>query len=203
MALNQKKMRSLMEEILQDDYMELEVETYRLEESFVEGQCRIHCQMKALNDEGPVEVSAQGVGTIDALFAALKAYLAEDYPSLRSIEFSQFGIQGLISNEDGVASAKSEAEATVGIINSEGREFVFEARVPSVSQAGILATVEAVEYFVNSERTYVRLHEILEHYRSEGRTDLVEKYTDLMSQVVQNTSYSEVVEQIRAAIDEV
>ena len=201
MPLNQSKMRSLMEEILQDDYMELEVDHYRLDESFVDGRSKIRCQMKALNGEqAPVEVHGEGVGTIDALFAGLKDRLAEDYPSLRSIEFSQFGIKGLISGDERVASAKSEAEATVGIINSEGKEFVFEARVPSVSQAGIQATVKAVEYFVNSERTYVKLHEILEHYRSEGRTDLVEKYTDLMSQVVQNTSYSEVVEQIRSSM---
>ncbi len=46
----------------------------------------------------------------------------------------------------------------------------------------------------------MRLHEILEHYRSEGRTDLVDKYTELMSRVVENTSYSEVVERIKATM---
>ena len=88
----------------------------------------------------------------------------------------------------------------MGIVNSEEREFVFQTKQPSVSRAGIQATVDATEYFVNSERTYVRLHEILQHYRKEGRTDLVEKYTDLMSQVVQNTSYSKVVERIRESM---
>jgi hypothetical protein len=61
----------------------------------------------------------------------------------------------------------------------------------------VLATVAGVEYFVNSERTFVRLQEILEHYRKEGRAELVQKYTSLMSEVVENTSYSEVVERIR------
>lgn len=199
MALNQQKMLSLMEEILQDDYVQLDVERYTLEEKFDEGKCRIICQMSD-GEEADVEVTGEGVGTIDALFAALRSHLAADYPSLKSIRFSQFSIRGLMSSDDDAASTKAEAEATVGITNSEGREFVFQSKVPSVSRAGILATVQATQYFVNSERTYVRLHEILEHYRSEGRTDLVEKYTDLMSQVVQNTSYSEVVEQIREAM---
>lgn len=199
MALNQQKMRSLMKEILQEDYVELDVDSYTLEEKFDEGKCRIICRMSD-DGEGEVEVTGEGVGTIDALFTALRSHLAADYPSLKSIRFSQFSIRGLMSSENDEASTKAEAEATVGIVNSEEREFVFQSKFPSVSRAGIEATVDATEYFVNSERTYVRLHEILEHYRSEGRTDLVEKYTDMMSQVVQNTSYSEVVEQIRESM---
>ncbi len=199
MALNQDKMRSLMEEILQEDYVELDVDGYKIEERFDEGRSRIVCQMTSVDGED-VEVAGEGVGTIDALFDALRSHLAADFPSLKSIQFSQFSVQGLMSSHDGEVSTKAEAEATVGITNSEGREFVFQSQEPSVSRAGILATVQAAEYFVNSERTYVRLHEILEHYRNEGRTDLVEKYTDLMSQVVQNTSYSEVVEKIRESM---
>ena len=201
MALDQEKMRSLMKEILQEDFIELEVDGYTLEEDFGEENCRIHCRMKSLDGE-QIEVSGEGVGTIDALFAALRSQLAEDYPSLKSISFSEFTIRGLLSSDGDEQSTKAEAEATVGIVNSEGREFVFQSKEPSVSRAGVRATVEAAEYFVNSECTYVRLHEILEHYRSEGRTDLVEKYTDLMSQVVQNTSYSEVVENIRQSMDQ-
>lgn len=202
MALDQEKMRSLMEEILQEDYVELAVDSYRLEEKFDEGRCRISCLMRDA-DGDQIEVGGEGVGTIDALFAALRSHLAEDYPSLKSISFSEFTIRGLISSDEGTEeSTKAEAEATVGIVNSEGREFVFQTKEQSVSRAGILATIEAAEYFVNSERTYVKLHEILEHYRNEGRTDLVEKYTDLMSQVVQNTSYSEVVEKIQRSMDD-
>lgn len=196
MSLDQDKMLSLMKEILQDDYLELVVEAYTLEERLPEGGCQIVCHMKNVNGDS-VEMRGKGVGTIDAVFDSMRNYLAEDYPSLKSIRFSQFSIQGLISSDGDQESTKAEAQATVGIVNSEGREFVFQTKEPSVSRAGIQATVEAAEYFVNSEKTYVRLHEILEHYRDEGRTDLVEKYTDLMSQVVQNTSYSEVVEKIR------
>lgn len=199
MVLEQDKMLSLMKEILQEDYLELVVERYTLEERLDENKSRIVCQMKDANGES-VEVNGEGVGTIDAVFDALRGYLAEDYPSLESIRFSQFSIQGLISSEGADISTKAEAQATVGIVNSEEREFVFQTKQPSVSRAGIQATVDATEYFVNSERTYVRLHEILQHYRKEGRTDLVEKYTDLMSQVVQNTSYSKVVERIRESM---
>lgn len=193
----QKKMMSLMKEILQEDYLHLTVHRYTLDEDLDEGQVAITCQLSDQKGEG-FEVAGGGVGVIDALFGGLKERLGDDYPSLESIRFSEFSIEGLISSDDSPdVATQAEAMATVGILNSQDREFLFEAKAPSVSRAGIQATILAAEYFVNSERTYVRLHEILEHYRSQGRTDLVEKYTDLMSKVVENTSYSEVVEQIR------
>ncbi|MBA2661615.1 MAG: hypothetical protein H0U74_04930 [Bradymonadaceae bacterium] len=189
-----------MKEILQDEYMHLIVESYTLRENLTEGVSQIACQLRNA-DGSELLVEGQGVGTIDALFEALRARLADDFPSLKSIYFSQFSIQGLLSSTEGThATTKAEAEATVGITNSEGREFIFKCKQPSISRAGIQATVEATEYFVNSERTYVKLHKILEHYRVEGRTDLVEKYTDLMTQVVHNTSYSEVVERIKRSL---
>jgi hypothetical protein len=195
----QKKMVGLMKEILQEDYMSLRVVSYTLTENLDENICRIQCELH--DGEDAIMVEGEGVGTIDALFDGLKSRLAGDYPSLESIRFAEFDIEGLISSEDGPETAtEAEAKATVNIRNSEDKDFEFDVRVFLVSRAGIQATVSAAEYFVNSERTYVRLHEILEHYRSEGRTDLVEKYTDLMSQVVENTSYSEVVERIRESM---
>lgn len=198
MEHEQDKMIALMREILQDDYLQLSVKVYSLTESLDEAEpmCRLTCTL--VNQDGSeMTVESRGVGVIDALFNGLRDRLADDYPSLKSIRFSQFNIRGLISVDDGPAATKSEAEATVGILNSESVEFIFKSTAPSVSRAGIQATVDATEYFVNSEKTFVRLHEILEHYKSEGRTDLVEKYTELMTRVVRNTSYSEVVENIK------
>lgn len=197
MLSKQEKMLGLMKEILQDEYMHLVVESYMLREDLAENVSHIECNLR--NEDGThLSVYGNGVGTIDALFNGLRTSLADEFPSLNSISFSQFTIQGLLSSsDDSGTTTRAEAEATVGVSNNKGREFIFKVKQPSISRAGIQATVEAAEYFVNSERTYVKLHKILEHYKKEGRTDLVEKYTDLMTQVVRNTSYSEVVERIR------
>jgi len=197
----QREMIGKMKEVLQEDYLELEVSSYQLTEDLSAETSRIECTLEDAEGSS-YEVEGAGVGAIDAFFTALRDRLADDYPSLKSIRFSEFKIEGLMSSEAGPdQTTKAEAEATVGILNSEDREFVFKSTAPSVSRAGLEATLKAAEYFVNSERTYLRLHELLEHYRSEGRTDLVEKYTDLMSEVVENTSYSEVVEEVKDEVD--
>lgn len=187
-----------MKEILQEDYLHWDVDSYRLHEDLNDGVCTISCEVTTQQGDH-FTVQGEGVGIIDALFNALRDRLADDYPSLKSIRFSKFNIRGLLSSDDSEhpMTSQAEAEATVGIVNSEGKDFEFQSTAPSVSRAGVQATIQAAEYFVNSERTYVRLHEIIEHYREEGRTDLVEKYTEMMSDVVKNTSYSEVLEQIK------
>ncbi len=195
MSEDQSQMITTMKEILQDDYMTLTVRQYTVTEDLERGTCKLSCEL--LQSDEKVVVEGDGVGMIDALFNALRTTLAEQYPSLNTIEFSAFEIKGLMDGVEDHISSKAEAEATVGILNSEEREFIFKATAPSVSHAGIMATAQAAEYFVNSEKTFVRLNEILEHYRSENRAELVQKYTTLMSEVVKNTSYSEVVERIR------
>ena len=199
MEQKQQKMMALMKEILQDDLFHLQVRSYHVTESLAESTCRISCHL--VNDDGTeMTVEGTGVGTIDAFFNGLRDRLADEYPSLKSITFSQFDIKGLLSSDNAADGTQAEAEATVGIRNSEDQEFIFKAKAPSINHAGLQATVEAAQYFVNSEKTFVRLHEILEHYRAEGRMDLVEKYTELMSRVVENTSYSEVVERIKNSL---
>ena len=195
MESKQERMVGLMREILQDAYFEMRVKSYHVTESLDEDTCRISSHIE-LAGGADLTVEGEGVGMIDAFFNGVKLRLADEYPSLKSITFSQFTIQGLIE-AGATSSTQAQAEARVGILNSEGQEFLFKFVAPSVTRAGLQATAEAASYFVNSERTFVKLHDIIQHYRSEGRMDLDEKYTDLMAREVENTSYSEVVERIR------
>jgi len=201
MREKQEEMLAKMREILQENYLHLRVKSYTVTEDLEAGTCRLSCEMRDEGSDEVMVVEGEGVGTIDALFNAMRTRLATDYPSLQTIQFSQFEIKGLMEggDQDGKGPGTSaQAEATVGIFNSEGREFIFKATAPSISHAGIQATILATEYFVNSEKTFLKIHDILQHYRKENRTDLVQKYTALMSEVVENTSYSEVVERVRS-----
>ena len=50
---------------------------------------------------------------------------------------------------------------------------------------------------MNSERAFIECFRALKSGREQRRQDLVERYTALMAELVKNTSYSEVIEQIR------
>lgn len=198
MHAKQERMISIMREILQDDYLHVNINHFTAREEFDAQRCLMSCALE-LADGRTLSIEGEGVGMIDALFNGLKDRLAGEYPSLRSIDLAEFAVRGLITSEQVSRhqGARAEAEATIGILNSSGRPFTFKATAPSFSRAGVLATIRAAEYFINSERTFLRLNDILAHYRAEKRADLVQKYTSLIAEVVENTSYSEVVERAR------
>ena len=196
------QMTATMREILQQDYLSYRVLSYTLREDLTRGISRISCELEEQTGGEKLGVEGEGLGMIDALFHALKRSFSETYASLEHIRFSEFRVEGLmerLTDAPEASGTAAKAQATVGITNSEGREFMFQATAPSVSQSGIEATLAATEYFVNSERTFVKLQGIIAHYKETHQMDLVQKYTSLMVEVVKNTSYSGVVEKLREA----
>lgn len=163
----QEEMISHMREILQEDYLYLSMSSYTAHEDLLQGSTTISCAFTDHTGQRVV-VEGQGVGTIDALFNALRAHWSAEHTSLESITFSAFEIQGLLSADH---TTKAQAKAIVGVLNSEGREFVFESTAASVGQAGVLAVLAATEYFVNSEKTFVKLYEIVQHHKQQGRAE--------------------------------
>lgn len=186
-----------MRDVLGDAMLELRVVRYRLDEDMAGGVARIEAQLTGENGRTS-EVGGEGVGMIDALFHALRSRYAPEYPSLESIRFTEFSIKGMTGDGDDSASAAGRATAEVEITNSYGVPFRFAAVTESVTRSSIEATVAAVQYFVNAERAYVTMYKALEHYRAEGRVDLVERYTARLADMVRNTSYSSSVERLKA-----
>lgn len=186
-----------MREVLSEDFRTFEVKGYALEEDFGDGHCNIECKVVENPGERVFEVAGKGVGMLDAFFSALRARYQGEFPSLASIRFSSFSVRGLMGDAHAEQATDAQAEATVGVSNSSGREFHFTALSPSVSHSSIEAVLAAVEYFVNSEQAYVRIYKALQHHRTSGRPEMVARYTKLLAEMVRNTSYSSAVERLQ------
>ncbi len=185
-----------MRDALQGEYLEMRVTAYELSENVETEEATVRCNLSVSGDD-PVEVIGKGVGIIDALFAGLKERYAPEYPSLESIKFSSFVVRGLVDDADG-SHADARAQINVGVTNSYGKEFEFISVSNSVSRSSVQAVVDAVAYFINGERAYVRLFNAYQHYKEEGRVDLISKYTAKLAEMVKNTSYSSVIERMKA-----
>lgn len=196
---DQEEMLEKMKDILGDDFTTLKISSYRLEEDFETDTARIQCKLVQSPSPTPVlEIEGKGNGIVDACFHALMNALASEYSSLTTIQFKDFRVEGLMSTSRDTSGSDAQARVTLTVLSSDGYEFTFGATSLSTSRAAIIATLQAVEYFINSEKSFVQIYRCLEHYRSENRSDLVTKYQLLLGQMVQNTSYSEVIEQIKA-----
>jgi hypothetical protein len=194
----QEKALETMRQVLGDEFLTLSVSEYSLTENFDDDHCVVTAQVVENPGERRFTIEGKGVGMLDSFFGALCERYQGEHPSLETIKFSSFSVRGLMGESRGEHATDAKAEAVVGITNSTGTEFRFGALSPSVSHSSIEAALEAVEYFVNSERAYVRIYKALQHYRKSGRPELIGKYTQLLAEMVQNTSYSHAVERLKS-----
>ena len=196
MIHQQDRMLGLMKEVLEGEFVHLEVTGYDLHEDFTREETRIDCTIK--DSHGEIShIEGGGVGLIDAFFHGLLNRLSQEYPSLTSIIIEKFTVAGKLSSGREHSHSDALAVVTIGIRNSRGNHFEFQHESRSVTRSGIEATLRAAEYFVNSERAFIECYKAIKAAKETNRQDLIGRYTELLSQLVKNTSYSEVIESIR------
>jgi hypothetical protein len=196
----QDEARQLITEILGDNSTHLRVKRVAIEEDLEQQQTTISCEAHEAKSEHPFVIKGSGVGVIDAFFQAMVDRFATEYPSLNTIRFSSFSVQAHLDTKHQAAGTDSEGEVTLQVANSEGKLFRFTHTSRSVIGAAIIATLLALEYFINSERAFVMTYHALKDAKGRNRPDLVQRYTNMMATLVQNTSYSEVISKIRSEI---
>lgn len=201
MIHEQARMSGLTKELLGEDYLHLELLGYDLHEDFDREQANIAVTIRDKQTGEKQVIEGSGVGLIDAFFHALLDAMSGEYPSLETITIDKFLVQAKVGSGAETSQGDALATVTIGISNSMGRHFEFEHESRSVTRSGIKATLTAAEYFVNAERAFVSAYKTLKNARETNRQDLVHQYTAVMAELVKNTSYSDVIEQIKADLD--
>lgn len=188
----------VIRKVLGDDYLSLRVANYRLEENVVEGgPCRVSVRLQ--NDESgeALTLEGEGVGPVDAMYHAFMANFAREFQSLTTIKFTGFSVRAEMESSQTEKGADAVAVVDLTVTNSEGHTFEFEHKGRSLTAAALDATIEAAEYFVNSERAFINVYRALCDARERRRADLVQSFTTQLSELVKTTSYSQVIERIK------
>jgi hypothetical protein len=196
----QAEITKLIRELLKDNYTHLHVTRVMIEEDLERKTTSISCEV---TDEASTETSVitgKGVGLINAFFQAMVDRFAAEYPSLKTIRFSSFAVQAHLDTKQDFAGTDSEGEVTLQVANSEGKLFRFTHASRSVIGAAIITTLLGLEYFINSEKAFVGTYHALKDAKERNRPDLVQRYTNTLATLVENTSYSEVIDKIRSEI---
>ncbi len=193
----QIEIKQLIKEILGEAYTHLVVQQVQIEEDLTREQTTLTCRVTDETSGEEFAISGAGVGVVDAFFHAMKARFSAEYPSLKTIRFNSFTVQGQLDTRTKEAGSDSEGEVSLVIANSEGRLFSFSHSSRSVIGSSIITTLLGVEHFINAERAFVLTHQALLDARQRNRPDLVQQYTSTLSTLVQNTSYSEVIHRLK------
>ncbi|MCA9541835.1 MAG: hypothetical protein KC620_23220 [Myxococcales bacterium] len=187
----------LMKIVLKDEYLRLTIDRYAMTEDVgAGGPCEVGIKLR----EGRAReerIRGSGVGIVDALYHGLIDHYAPEYPSLKTIRFTGFAVNGRMDTTR-AQGADAEAVVTLLVQNSDEQTFEFERAGRSLVAAALGVVLEAAEYFVNSERAFVSVYRALVDARARNRQDLVQQYTSQLAELVNTTSYSEVIERIKS-----
>lgn len=189
--------KNLIDEVLDGTELQLKVDTYSLEESLETGVVNLRCDVHHHRTGEKTVIEGEGVGIVDAFFHGMVSKYSEQFPSLKTIRFSDFAIKANIETGNEAARSDMSASATLRVCNSEGREFIFTDTSKSITRSSINAVLEAAEFFINSERAFIAVYRALQHAREQNRHDSIQRYTGQLTTLVEATSYSDVIEQIR------
>jgi hypothetical protein len=197
MREEQDRIQKLVRQALGPEYLALRVDRVQFEEDLSDTAGRIHADLRNELTGEKQAIEGRGVGLVDAFFQALVGRLATEYPSLKTIEFSKFQIDGQIETKRQTQGADAMGEVTLVIRNSERKDFEFADASRSITASALRAVLKAVEYFVNSERAFIAVWNRLEDAKARNRDDLVQTYTGQLVELVKNTSYSDAIENIK------
>lgn len=154
-------------------------------------------KLEILEGDQPVEVNGHGVGLVEALYNALLERYAREYQSLKTIQIVGFQLAADMESKKAQAGVDAVGKVTLEVKNSEGKYFSFTHASRSVTTSSACAVIAAVQYFLNAERAFLTLYNARRDALQRGREDLVSRYTAELSEVVQSTSYAEVIANIR------
>ena len=183
----------LAREILHESYRFFDVELLELTEN---ADVTVKVTIRRQPENDVVVVEGHGVGLIDAFFdGAMKAW-ADEFPSLKGISVSDFRVGAGFDNARGRRS-DALAVATLRVKNAHDIDFTFEQRTPSVTRSSVRVAMDALTFFINAERAWIQLTLAVQDATERRRSDLVARYRQQMSTLVNATSYSEVSEKLR------
>jgi hypothetical protein len=183
--------------VLGKDYLELSLKRLSVEE---EPDSATRVKVLAVDDGRSFEVEGSGVGLVDALFAGLLGRFAVEYQSLKSVQLANFHVDANIDSKKVASGVDAVGTVTIEVRNSEGRRFRFADASRSVTTSTARAVLAIVEYFVNAEKAFIMLFNARKDAIERNRFDLITRYTEELAELVQSTSYTEVIEAMRKQI---
>ena len=185
---------ALIRRILGANYLDLQLARLQVEEQPEDGSV---VKVSVVERGTRVDVEGKGVGIVAALYAGLLARYSPEYKSLESIRLVGFSVAPQLETKSSDSGVDAVGTVTFDVENSEGRLFTFSDSSRSVTTSICRAVLAVVQYFVNAERAFLTLHHARKDALERGREDLVARYTAEMAEVVESTSYAEVIDLIR------
>ena len=181
---------ALIRRVLGTNFLELKIEKIAVDEVPDQGTVT---KLVLVEGDQRHEAEGKGVGVVDAMYAAVLERYAREYQSLSKLRLVAFKVAADVATKKAQAGVDAVGRVTLEVSNSEGKHFAFEDASRSVTASTAKVVIAMVQYFVNAERAFMTLHNARNDAAARGREDLVARYTAEMAEIVESTSYVDVI----------
>ena len=185
----QTKISGIVQEVLDENYTPLQIKNFTLKEDTENDKSLVTCEL--VLGEQEILVEGQGSGVVDALFCTIIKELSIQYSSLNNIQLIDF-IMKVTPEKKGIGSS-GFVSIDLAVRNRRGNKTHFLHKSRSIIGAAIQVVQKCIEYFINSELAIVQLKKSLQNAKERNRMDLVTKYTHMMSELVKNMPYNNIL----------
>ena len=189
-----EKISQVVKEVLKEEYIDIKLAELLIKENAIEKTTDVSCRI--IFGGKKLTVSGSGKGPVDALFTILTNKFVDEYCSLGKLRFSRFSVEADIEKNLRPSKTDATVEATLEIINECGFS-MFREKANSISVVSAKVVLSAVEHFINAEKCVIMLYNNLQYADGAGRGDMVNIYTQQLTEVVKNISYENVIKKLK------
>jgi hypothetical protein len=185
-----KEIFSLIEGYLKEDLVLLEPLQFKLTESLATESCKVTIQL--MDGEIKKTLTSSGSGIVEGIFNALKKHYSKTYKSLETVRFTDFGVKTKLKTSSLLGTnADAKCVVRLSLINGTENSTIFVGRSRSLSGASVKAVVDAYQYYINAEKCFFRLKELIGDARNRNRGDLLSTLVYDISRIVSVTKYDD------------
>jgi len=146
---------ALIRGILGTNFVEVGISTIITTEDVSQGTTTVSV-VTSLGDT----ISGIGEGAVHALFNGFLEHYAPEYPSLNTLKIAMLTVNLKTGTNRENSGADAVAEVYLSVNNSLGRAFETVQVSRSIATSVALSVSEAVEFFINSEKAFVRFGDV-------------------------------------------
>jgi len=178
---------------LQEEFYTIRLLTLDCFEDFQNNETITKLSMAANNRSEKIDCAGTGVGVVHSLFLCLKELYAVEFPSLGSINLFSFVVDTRFDTASSFEKTDAKVEVVVEFKNAFEVITPFRSSSSSLLKSAATALVSATQFYINSEKTFLKLRGLIKDAEKRGRPDIKTDLVYKITKIVGVSSYEKLV----------
>jgi len=178
---------------LGDESFKIEIVSLKCLENYKTSKTTTEVKLRTNLESTLVKCKGEGSGVLHSLFTCLKELYAGQYRSLTGINLNSFSVTTNLCTAASFDRTDAMVEVVSEFKNAAGAITPFRASSSSLMGSAASSILSAVQFYINSEKTFLRLRDLIDDAESRNRSDLKGELVYKITKIIGVSSYEGLV----------